>query len=53
MVALQKLETEDVELREEIKSRVEQRSGVDERVSLDGLRFGLPVLYDVVRRYCG
>jgi len=27
--------------------------GVDERVSLDGLRFGLPVLYDVVRRYCG
>ena len=27
--------------------------GVDERVSLDGLRFGLPVLYDVVRRFCG
>ncbi len=27
--------------------------GVDERVSLDALRFGLPVLYDVVRRYCG
>ena len=27
--------------------------GVDERVSLDGLRFGLPVLYDVVRVFCG
>jgi acetylornithine deacetylase/succinyl-diaminopimelate desuccinylase-like protein len=27
--------------------------GVDERVSLDALRFGLPVLYDVVRRFCG
>jgi acetylornithine deacetylase/succinyl-diaminopimelate desuccinylase-like protein len=27
--------------------------GVDERVSLEALRFGLPVLYDVVRRYCG
>ena len=27
--------------------------GVDERVSLDGLRFGLPVLYDVTRRFCG
>jgi acetylornithine deacetylase/succinyl-diaminopimelate desuccinylase-like protein len=26
--------------------------GVDERVGLDALRFGLPVLYDVVRRYC-
>jgi acetylornithine deacetylase/succinyl-diaminopimelate desuccinylase-like protein len=26
--------------------------GVDERVSLDGLRFGLPVLYDVVRLFC-
>ena len=24
----------------------------DERVPLDALRFGLPVLYDVVRRYC-
>ena len=23
--------------------------GVDERVSIEGLRFGLPVLYDVVR----
>jgi chromosome segregation protein len=31
--ALARLETEDVELKEEIKSRVEQRSGVDERVS--------------------
>jgi len=27
--------------------------GVDERVSLDALRVGLPVLYDVVRRFCG
>ncbi|HEX9045337.1 MAG TPA: M20/M25/M40 family metallo-hydrolase [Candidatus Limnocylindrales bacterium] len=26
--------------------------GIDERVGLDALRFGLPVLYDVVRRYC-
>ena len=32
-VALQRLETEDTELKEEIKSRVEKRSGVDERVS--------------------
>ena len=27
--------------------------GVDERVSIDALRFGLPVLYDAVRRFCG
>jgi acetylornithine deacetylase/succinyl-diaminopimelate desuccinylase-like protein len=27
--------------------------GVDERVSLEGLRWGLPVLYDAVRRFCG
>ncbi|MDP9481919.1 MAG: M20/M25/M40 family metallo-hydrolase, partial [Chloroflexota bacterium] len=27
--------------------------GVDERVGVDALRFGLPVLYDVVRRFCG
>jgi acetylornithine deacetylase/succinyl-diaminopimelate desuccinylase-like protein len=27
--------------------------GVDERVELSALRFGLPVLYDVVRRFCG
>jgi len=26
--------------------------GVDERVGLDALRFGLPVLYDVVATYC-
>jgi acetylornithine deacetylase/succinyl-diaminopimelate desuccinylase-like protein len=26
--------------------------GVDERVSLEALRFGLPVLYDAVRRFC-
>ena len=31
-VALQRLDTEDSELKEEIKSRVEKRSGVDERV---------------------
>ncbi len=27
--------------------------GVDERVSIDALCWGLPVLYDVVRRFCG
>ena len=27
--------------------------GVDERVSVEALRFGLPVLYDVTRRFCG
>jgi len=27
--------------------------GVDERISISALRFGLPVLYDVVRRFCG
>ena len=27
--------------------------GVDERVSIDGLRWGLPVLYDAIRRFCG
>jgi len=32
---------------------LERFHGVDERVGLDALRFGLPVLYDVVRRYCG
>ena len=32
-VALQRLNVEDTELKEEIKSRVEKRSGVDERVS--------------------
>src|SRR4029078_9916366 len=32
-VALQRLDTEDAELKEEIKSRVEKRSGVDERVA--------------------
>ncbi len=26
--------------------------GVDERVSVEAIRFGLPVLYDVVRRFC-
>lgn len=32
---------------------MERFHGVDERVSLEALRFGLPVLYDVVRRFCG
>lgn len=32
---------------------LERFHGVDERVALDALRFGLPVLYDVVRRFCG
>ena len=32
-VALQRLDAEDTELKEEIKSRVEKRSGVDDRVS--------------------
>ena len=27
--------------------------GTDERVSVEALRFGLPVLYDVVRAFCG
>jgi len=27
--------------------------GIDERVSLEGLRWGLPVLYAAVRRFCG
>jgi acetylornithine deacetylase/succinyl-diaminopimelate desuccinylase-like protein len=32
---------------------LERFHGVDERVSIDALRWGLPVLYDVVRRFCG
>ncbi len=32
---------------------LERFHGVDERLSLDALKFGLPVLYDVVRRFCG
>ena len=32
---------------------LERYHGVDERIGLDALRFGLPVLYDVVRRFCG
>ena len=31
---------------------LERFHGVDERVSLDALRWGLPVLYDVVRGFC-
>lgn len=32
---------------------LERFHGTDERVAVDALRFGLPVLYDVVRRFCG
>ncbi len=31
---------------------MERFHGVDERVGVDALRWGLPVLYDVVRRFC-
>ena len=31
---------------------LERFHGVDERVSVEALRWGLPVLYDVVRRFC-
>jgi acetylornithine deacetylase/succinyl-diaminopimelate desuccinylase-like protein len=32
---------------------LERFHGVDERVGLDALNWGLPVLYDVTRRFCG
>jgi acetylornithine deacetylase/succinyl-diaminopimelate desuccinylase-like protein len=32
---------------------LERFHGVDERVGLAALRWGLPVLYDAVRRFCG
>jgi acetylornithine deacetylase/succinyl-diaminopimelate desuccinylase-like protein len=32
---------------------LERFHGVDERVGIEALRWGLPVLYDVVRRFCG
>jgi acetylornithine deacetylase/succinyl-diaminopimelate desuccinylase-like protein len=32
---------------------LERFHGVDERVGVDALGWGLPVLYDVVRRFCG
>ena len=32
---------------------LERYHGVDERVGLEALRWGLPVLYDAVRRFCG
>ena len=32
---------------------LERFHGIDERVGLDALRWGLPVLYDLVARYCG
>lgn len=31
---------------------MERFHGVDERVGIDAVRWGLPVLYDVVRRFC-
>ena len=31
---------------------LERWHGIDERVSVEGLRWGLPVLYDAVRRFC-
>ncbi len=31
---------------------LERFHGVDERVCVEALRWGLPVLYDVVRRFC-
>lgn len=31
----------------------ERFHGVDERISVSALRWGLPVLYDAVRRFCG
>jgi acetylornithine deacetylase/succinyl-diaminopimelate desuccinylase-like protein len=31
---------------------LERWHGIDERVSIEGLRWGLPVLYDAVRRFC-
>jgi len=35
------------------ESYLERYHGVDERVGLDALRWGLPVLYDAVLRFCG
>ncbi|HEY0443509.1 MAG TPA: M20/M25/M40 family metallo-hydrolase [Candidatus Limnocylindrales bacterium] len=32
---------------------LERFHGVDERVGVEALRWGLPVLYDAVRRFCG
>jgi acetylornithine deacetylase/succinyl-diaminopimelate desuccinylase-like protein len=32
---------------------LERFHGVDERVGVEALQWGLPVLYDVVRRFCG
>jgi acetylornithine deacetylase/succinyl-diaminopimelate desuccinylase-like protein len=32
---------------------IDRYHSVDERVSLAGLQWGLPVLYDAVRRFCG
>jgi acetylornithine deacetylase/succinyl-diaminopimelate desuccinylase-like protein len=31
---------------------IERWHGIDERVSIEALRWGLPVLYDAVRRFC-
>jgi acetylornithine deacetylase/succinyl-diaminopimelate desuccinylase-like protein len=35
------------------ESYLDRYHGVDERVGLDALRWGLPVLYDAVLRFCG
>jgi acetylornithine deacetylase/succinyl-diaminopimelate desuccinylase-like protein len=32
---------------------LERFHGIDERVGVEAIRWGLPVLYDVVRRFCG
>jgi acetylornithine deacetylase/succinyl-diaminopimelate desuccinylase-like protein len=40
-------------IRTEGEQFLDRFHGVDERISVDALRWGLPVLYDVVRRFCG
>lgn len=35
------------------EAHLDRYHGTDERVSIEGLRWGLPVLYDAVRRFCG
>jgi len=38
---------------DESRRFLERFHGVDERVGVEALRWGLPVLYDVVATYCG
>ncbi|MBI2777025.1 MAG: M20/M25/M40 family metallo-hydrolase [Chloroflexi bacterium] len=38
---------------EATETYLDRYHGVDERVSLEGLRWGLPVLWDAVLRFCG